>query len=76
MTICQIRWIDDKGKPTPDTKPAVGKVRMSGRWYDSKDAPGGRVWIPTSEWYPICADHLVRLKTDLQICSSWEFVML
>ena len=31
LPVCQIRWIDAQGNPTPDTNPAIGRVRCKGR---------------------------------------------
>ena len=31
LPVCQIRWIDAQGNPTPDTNPAIGRVRCKAR---------------------------------------------
>jgi len=56
---CQIQWIDETGKPTPDTNPAIGQVRTKprqqlfcGRW----------VRFEMSAPFYICAEHAKRLS--------------
>lgn len=59
MCTCQIRWIDDAGKPTPDSNVAIGCVWLPKR----RELINGRlVDMAASERFPICADHAERLR--------------
>jgi hypothetical protein len=52
--ICEIKWVDANGNPTPDTNPAVYRVRTKAR----VDQIGGRgVSFPNSQWFNCCAEH-------------------
>jgi hypothetical protein len=61
-TTCKIQWIDDKGTPTPDENPAIGEVRVEAYREPYPTAVNGYIDHPTSEWFPICADHARRLS--------------
>jgi hypothetical protein len=57
-SLCEIQWIDDKGNPTPDTNPAIQRVRTVAR----DEMIAGRLCHFTgSEWFYICAEHSKRL---------------
>jgi hypothetical protein len=45
--VCQIQWIDAQGNPTPDTNPAVARVRCKA--YD-KMLHGRMLHFTQSEW--------------------------
>lgn len=47
MTTCRIKWIDENGRLTPDSNPAIGMARCT----TSRDGLS----------YPICADHAARM---------------
>jgi hypothetical protein len=55
---CQIQWIDAFGRPTPDTNPAIARVRTVAR---VEQIAGRGVRFDASDWYCICADHAKRL---------------
>ena len=59
VAICQIKWIDKSGNPTPDDNPAIQRVRCKARI----EQIGGRgIRFSESEWFPICAEHSARLN--------------
>ena len=60
-TTCRIQWIDDQGKPTPDSNPAVAiatrtahPIIIDGRDCGSTD----------EQSFPICQEHLDRLNDE------------
>ena len=68
MATCQIKWIDKSGQATPDTNPAIGRVRTVSR----VEQIGGRgVRFDASDWFFICACHAKQL-TDRGM-HIWEF---
>jgi hypothetical protein len=62
MAKCCIKWIDTKGKMTPDENESIGMVRCI-------FAPPTFRTYGESEWYPICAEHAKRLAT----LPNWVF---
>jgi hypothetical protein len=58
MCKCEIQWIDDKGKPTPDDNDAIGLCRTIER---DELIAGRVVHFPASQWFYICATHYERL---------------
>ncbi len=71
LMTCEIKWIDDKGTPTGDSNPAIGRVRMREHQY-FKGRPQGRpMTLERSRWYRICAVHYKRLSDPNM--SLWEF---
>ena len=58
---CQIQWIDDHGNPTPDSNPAIGRVRVASY---SRMFHGRMIHFPTTQWFCICAEHAKRLGDD------------
>ena len=75
LVTCRIQWIDENGKPTPDTRPAVVMIRSTGKslqryLYESQ---GRIVEAQPSEWFPCCAEHLARAEHDgLFVSGEWE----
>lgn len=68
---CEIQWIDEKGKPTPDTNPAIGFAFLPARdqWI------GGRlVHFEPSKVYAICACHAAQLREPGM--ELWQFQAL
>lgn len=57
--VCQIQWIDAQGNPTPDTNPAVARVRCKA--YD-KMLHGRMLHFTQSEWFNICAEHAKQMS--------------
>jgi hypothetical protein len=66
---CRIQWIDESGNPTPDSNTAIGWART----YEHDLAWGnGRTYHhDASEWFPICAEHALRLSRPGM--WMWEF---
>jgi hypothetical protein len=60
LPVCQIRWIDAQGNPTPDTNPAIGRVRCKGH---DQIIAGRMVHFTTSEWFHIAQNMLRRLAS-------------
>jgi hypothetical protein len=56
--LCQIQWIDDQGNPTPDTNPAIARVRTKAR---VEQHHGRSIKFEQSDWYCICAEHAKQL---------------
>ncbi len=61
MHTCQIQWIDDAGKPTPDTNPAVAVAVST---IDYRDGRALNV-----RKFHICADHLAE-KVHVADCRD------
>lgn len=68
---CQIQWIDQHGHPTPDQRPAIGRVR---RRAHTQMILGRSADIPESEWFYICDQHAARLTEPGM--RHWEFIPL
>ena len=67
VPLCEIRWIDNPGRPTPDRAPALGWVRCKA--YTSESF-GVRIQYDTTEWFPICAFHQRRLaEPEIELWS-------
>jgi hypothetical protein len=62
MPTCQIQWIDDQGKPTPDSNPSIGTVVC--QFYTQDNYPDGE-----SAPLHICAEHANRLGK----LPNWTF---
>jgi hypothetical protein len=58
-SICQIKWIDQNGKPTPDNNPVIQRVRTVER---DQVIAGRCVHFTASEWFYICAEHSKQLN--------------
>jgi hypothetical protein len=56
--LCQIQWIDAQGNPTPDTNPAIARVRTKAR---VEQHHGRAIRFEKSDWYCICAEHAKQL---------------
>lgn len=69
MHTCQIQWITAQGKPTPDTNPAIGRVRCKRYRYSLGHR---QPWVAGeySAWFNICADHARQLAYP-DMCE-WE----
>lgn len=66
---CCIQWIDEAGHPTPDTNPAIGRVKLRSHQIT---LPDGRLYrVEESDWFPICQTHATRLQ-DPDMCH-WIF---
>jgi hypothetical protein len=65
---CQIRWIDNTGEATPDSNPAIGRVRTIDRVEQFR---GQGMHFAASDWYNICAEHAKRLRDPGM--HIWEF---
>lgn len=70
MKTCKIQWIDGQGNPTPDTNIAVGEAWMPERTYTMSD--GRRVFFGESERFPICLEHLKRMRVE-RLDKTWRF---
>jgi hypothetical protein len=66
---CQIQWIDAQGNPTPDTNPAIGRVRTKDRW---QIIAGSNIHFTQSDWYCICAEHAKRMSDPGMDIWEWE----
>jgi hypothetical protein len=56
---CKIQWIDKQGNATPDSNPAIGRVRTIDR---HEQYHGRTIHFPASGWFPICAEHAKQLS--------------
>jgi len=72
MAICCIQWIDERGNPTPDANPAIGRVRREAHSEPDPRAVNGRIDYSQSEWFPICAEHRARMRT-MRGMQYWTF---
>ncbi len=71
---CEIQWVDDDGKPTPDENEAIGhawRVAYVGQY------SGRGVKHEESKHYPVCAAHRARMiadeKDDPEGAKHWRF---
>lgn len=72
MATCEIQWIDDKGRPTPDEQPAVGRVKVIAHQYHGEN--GHIAEIEESKWFNICAEHRAQMQAPgMQL---WRFEYL
>jgi hypothetical protein len=71
---CQIRWIDEKGKPTPDENDAVAMAHFHKPiWSVPTGAPDNRIMgysDEIQESFPICQAHLDMVKLNF---VAWTF---
>jgi len=65
---CEIKWIDDNGKTTPDDNEAIGHVRLPARVEQHNSGP---LKFSATRWFPICACHAKRLAEPRM--AQWEF---
>lgn len=61
MTTCRIQWVDDNGRPTPDTNPAVGIAVYEAHEFQVN----GRSFFAPEQRYPICEHHAAILRESL-----------
>ena len=68
---CEIQWIDERGKLTPDDNDAVVMVRVKA--HQTKGAATLKShWAEASKWYPCCAEHWkIYQETHLEN-EHWE----
>ena len=57
--VCQIQWIDAQGNPTPDSNPAIARVRCKAR---EQIIAGRVVRFDQSQWFNICAEHAAQMS--------------
>jgi hypothetical protein len=57
--ICQIKWIDAQGNPTPDANEATCIIRTNAR---VEQLHGRAIEFNESPWFWCCADHARRLN--------------
>ena len=69
--LCAIQWIDDHGKPTPDTNEAIGIVYREAYVSQYPSAVNGVIQFERSEDFPICAEHAKQLKNPGM--EHWHF---
>lgn len=55
---CQIKWVDASGNPTPDSNPAVCRVRTKDR---HEQFHGRALHFTQSPWFNCCAEHAKQL---------------
>lgn len=78
---CEIQWFDERGQPTPDDNPPIGRVRTKAAtlttvWHER--AEGGAVrkertlHMPAGEWLRVCTEHANRLR-DPDKVEMWEW---
>jgi hypothetical protein len=65
---CEIKWIDGNGNPTPDDRPAIGRVRLEAR---VQQFHGRALSFSQSQWFNICACHAKQLSEPGM--ESWTF---
>jgi hypothetical protein len=56
---CQIQWIDAQGNPTPDSNPAIARVRTKER---VEQFHGRAIRFSQSNWFHICTEHAKQLS--------------
>ncbi len=59
MATCQIKWIDSAGNPTPDSNPAIYRVRTKSR---VEQHHGRALQFGESQWFNCCAEHFKRMS--------------
>lgn len=70
--MCEVQWIDDKGNPTPDDNPPVGRVRCKVYGYERGFPMQRKPWAGDwSRWFTICAEHAKTLNEPDMI--DWFF---
>lgn len=69
--MCEIKWIDDKGNPTPDDNLPIGRVRC--KMFDWRMGVKQSTFI-WSRWFTICENHAKRLS-DAEM-DIWEFELV
>ena len=77
MCKCEIQWIDEQGKPTPDQNEAV----MLAQFHQPIYAPFSTRVIEYSSLiqgaFPICAQHYARVTHEMRFPrGGWTFVEL
>lgn len=66
MTLyCAIQWIDENGKPTPDSNPAVAIAVF----VSHQCLVNGRRHQGEERRFPICAEHVKRIPTLKESCG-------
>jgi hypothetical protein len=68
MNLCEIKWVDAAGNPTPDTNPAIGRVRLPAR---VEQHHGRAITFAASRWFFICACHAEQLRKPGM--GAWVF---
>lgn len=68
-TTCEIQWVDDDGKATPDTNPSIGRVRTKAR---ESIICGRTVSLGESRWFRICAKHAEHMSDPGMDIWEWE----
>lgn len=68
---CEIQWIDQQGRPTPDTDPAVGYVQREAYDHQDPHAVNGVIHYQATKWFPICEAHKARLTE--RGMEHWRF---
>lgn len=58
MPICEIKWIDKNGNPTPDNNLAIGRVKCSAH---VEQHHGRAIQFYETRWFYICGWHKARL---------------
>ena len=69
--MCDIQWINDKGEPTPDDNPPIGRVRCKMYTYEGFNCIR-KPWVEGdyTAWFSICAEHVKVLnRPDM---ADWE----
>jgi hypothetical protein len=73
MPKCQIKWIDQDGKPTPDENEAIGECWIEAYVENCAYAMAGVIQHPRSDNFPICAEHAKQLSKHGM--HHWRFAV-
>ena len=69
METCEIQWIDSRGNPTPDTRPAVVVIQCIAH---NNTINGRVIHFDASREFRCCAEHLRQM--DGQGMEHWRVV--
>lgn len=71
---CQIQWIDETGKPTPDSNEAIGYCYREAYRHVHSMYPLGYADFERTRNYGICAEHLEQFRQERLDREHWVFV--
>ena len=78
---CQIQWIDDNGKPTPDDNDAIMMAHShKPKWLLSSGGPGNKqvgYEEEIQQSFPICEKHYASVSPNMRYPRGmWEFSLI
>jgi len=73
---CEIQWIDDAGKPTPDTNEAVARIVCDAHTVIDRRTLYPTAKIPASRHYACCAGHLKQMPDNWTVVETFAEELL